>query len=818
MLSKMTANNKIQIPDHLPLMPIRDSVIFPYMLLSVYVERTSSKRAVEEALSSHRLIFLPSQKNPLTNTISLNSIFKVGTVSIILRMRKLKDGRMKLLVQGLSRADIIKMSMKEDFFSAHINKWTETECSKISGKIKTTILSVQDKLKIISKAGNKYPLDLSIILKDITDPGRLADLVTGHLDFKVNDKQNILETSDPEKRLEKLHRFLKKDVDIINMQSRIKSLVDHSIPSYHEEDPSVKKSSLNIPPNYSGTPEDISETKELVEKILSAGMPEDIKNEALKHTQRLEKMHTESSEASMLRTYLDWLIELPWDKSTTDNYDLERAKQLLEKNHFGLFKVKERILEFLAVRQLNKNNPKLLKGPILCFLGPPGVGKTSLGKSVAHTLGRKYYRISLGGIRDEAEIRGHRRTYVGSMPGKIIQALKHTGSNNPLLVLDEVDKLGADFRGDPCSAMLEVLDPEQNSSFKDHYLNVNFDLSSVMFIATANLLENIPYALRDRMEIITIPGYTPSEKLKIAKTYIIKKQMDSAGVSNKNISFPDEGVNTLISCYTKEAGLRSLNKQIAALCRKVAKKVVLGGKSQTKITPLTIQQLLGPAKFFKEDLLKESKVGVCTGLAWTQCGGEVLYVEAVRVKSFNSTNFVLTGQVGKVMEESAKAAYSYVRMYMEKLGWAPKWFKDNEVHIHIPAGATPKDGPSAGVTLATTLLSLVTNTPVKKHIAMTGEIGLQGQILPVGGIKEKCIAALNHSITHVILPLKNKPDIEVATEKDETLQELKSKLKFIYVENLDEVFTIALEKAPTDKTLLKQIDDEDNKLSSTLAS
>ena len=574
------------------------------------------------------------------------------------------------------------------------------------------------------------------------------------------------------------------------MQNRIKKMVKNNLSKFPNEPSPLNNQNLSYS---NSTDPKAEEVQELIQKVKLAQMPEKAQKEVLKQISRMEKMHPESSEASMIRGYLDWVIELPWNKSTEDNLDLDRARSILEKDHFGLNEVKERILEFLAVRQLKADSQ--VKGPILCFVGPPGVGKTSLGKSIATAMKRKYYRVALGGVKDEAEIRGHRRTYVGSMPGKIIQALKQVQFNNPILVLDEVDKLGADFRGDPSAAMLEVLDPEQNCSFRDHYLNLNFDLSKVMFIATANLIENIPYALRDRMEIITLSGYTPTEKVEITQKYIVNKEMKNHGINESHISFTEKGIKHLISHYTKEAGLRNLSREVGSLCRKIAKKVVIGDAlQQYVITPKKITELLGPAKYLKETQLKESKIGVSTGLAWTQAGGEILYVEAIRISSSTNKGIILTGQLGKVMEESAQAAYSYIRMYAEKVGIAYQWFKKNEIHIHLPAGATPKDGPSAGVTLATTLISLITNTPVRKDIAMTGEIGLQGQVLPVGGIKEKALAALSHGIVNVILPLKNKADIENTTSKDRTLKELREKMNFIFVENLDEVFAIALEK------------------------
>ena len=785
-------DSKIHIPQTLPLLPVRDAVVFPYMLLSLYIGRESSKKAIEEALNKSRIIFLSSQKNAEEETLSDNSIFKTGTAGIILRMRTMKDGRMKVLVQGLSRALIQDMYEKNSHYEVRIQEIQDLEIATLSENSLKLMNTVKDTLKTITALGGPSSPDLLMILDEVNQPGKLADLITGHFELKVHEMQNILETFDPEKRLSQLQRILNKEVEIIRMQNRIKKMVKNNLSKFPNES-SLHNQNPNL--SYSNPAQDpkAEEVQELIQKVKSAQMPEKAQKEILKQISRMEKMHPESSEASMIRGYLDWVIELPWNKSTEDNLDLDRARNILEKDHFGLHEVKERILEFLAVRQLKTDSQ--VKGPILCFVGPPGVGKTSLGKSIATAMKRKYYRVSLGGVKDEAEIRGHRRTYVGAMPGKIIQALKQIQSNNPILVLDEVDKLGSDFRGDPSAAMLEVLDPEQNYSFRDHYLNLNFDLSKVMFIATANLIENVPYALRDRMEIITLSGYTPKEKVEITQKYIIDKEMKNHGIKETHISFTEKGIKHLISNYTKEAGLRNLSREVGSLCRKVAKKIVMGDTPQQYIiTPKKIMELLGPAKYLKEARLKESKVGVSTGLAWTQAGGEILYVEAIRISSSTNKGIILTGQLGKVMEESAQAAYSYIRMYAEKAGIASNWFKKNEIHIHLPAGATPKDGPSAGVTLATTLISLITNTPVRKDIAMTGEIGLQGQVLPVGGIKEKALAALSHGIVNVILPLKNKADVENTNSKDSTLKELREKMNFIFVENLDEVFAIALEK------------------------
>ncbi len=804
-------HNKVPIPQNLPLLALKDAVVFPYMLLSLYVGREVSKKAIEKALNNNRIIFVSTQKNPENIDSNQQSVFNIGTAAIILRMRKLKDGRFKVLIQGLSRAYISSSNLNQPYPSVQIKEVPDLETKKISESAKTIITQVKDTLKTLTALGGASSPDLLMILDEVKHPGKLADLIAGHFELKVHEMQSILEIFDPLARLSKLHQILNKELEILRMQNRIKKIVKNNLSKFQNEPVFNPLQNPHLSPNNHADWRS-EEAAELAKKVGALGLRKDAQTEVLKQIARLEKMHPESSEASMLRSYLDWVVELPWNKSTEDHLNLKQAYQILERDHFSLDEVKERILEFLAVRQLKKDTS--IKAPILCFVGPPGVGKTSLGKSIAEAMHRKYARIALGGVKDEAEIRGHRRTYVGAMPGKIIQALKQVQSHNPILVLDEIDKLGSDFRGDPSSALLEVLDPEQNMHFKDHYLNLNFDLSRIMFIATANGLDNIPYALKDRMEIIFIPGYTPKEKLQIVKKHIIFKQIKNHGVSKNHISFSEKGIDHLIFHYTKEAGLRNLSREIGSLCRKVAKKIVLGDTKHTQITPKVVKELLGPEKFLREDSLKEHKVGVSTGLAWTQAGGEILYVEALRLSGFlNSKGIILTGRLGKIMEESAKAAYSYVRTYVEKIGISHQWFKKNEIHIHLPSGATPKDGPSAGVTLATALVSLITGIPVRKDVAMTGEIGLQGQVLAVGGVKEKALAAMSLGIFNVILPLKNKPDIENTSSKDCTLKELRKKLKFYYVEHLNEVFAFALKTDPSSGLRYRSTNDKSSAVS-----
>ena len=779
-------NNKIEIPTTLPLLPIKETTPFPYMLLSLYVGRANSKRSVEEALRTNRIVFLVSQKDADTSIVTENSIYNVGVAAIVMRMRKLKNGRMKILVQGLCRGVIEQYQLDQDPQTVQIKKihepcLTDKKVQILSGQIK-------DALKKLSTFEQQnLSTDLVNVLSQVTNPSQLTDLITGNLNFKSTDNQKILETFDPIERLALLHTLINKELEIAKMQNRIKSMVHSSLDRKAKSD-NHRAFNHSSQQRMNELDAKSEELREFSNKIKAAQMPEETEKEVKKQLFRLEKMHPEASEASIIRNYLDWMCGLPWNQCTEDHLDLPKAKQTLDDDHFGLIKVKERILEFLAVRQLRPNHPN---APILCFVGPPGVGKTSLGTSIARSVGRKYTRIALGGITDEAEIRGHRRTYVGAMPGKIIQALKQAQSKNPVVVLDELDKLGgSNFRGDPAAAMLEVLDPEQNHSFKDHYLNAHFDLSQILFIATANVFEDIPVALRDRMETIPISGYTPNEKLKIAEKYIVTKEMERSGIEEGQLTFTRKGIQYLIEHYTKEAGLRNLKREVGSLCRKTAKKIVLGEEKQTVINPSAVKTLLGQPRFLKEDQLKEDKVGIVTGLAWTQMGGEILYVESIKMSG--KDGIILTGQLGKVMEESAKTAFSYVRSYSEQIGVEPSWFKSNEIHIHLPAGAIPKDGPSAGVTLATSLVSLITGTPVRKDVAMTGEIGLQGQVLPVGGVKEKALAALNHGIKTVILPKRNKADIENPDKTDSTLKELNEKIQFVFVETLDEVFEHAL--------------------------
>lgn len=774
-------NDSINFKEKLPLLPVRDIVVYPFMILPLFVGREGSIQAVEESLNNHdRLILLSSQKDMTTENPEPSEIYDIGTVAMIMRMRKLPDGRIKILIQGLSKVKITNFHKHESFYKVNLEKLDPINGDHDPIAVEALIRNVREQLERAVTLGKVMTPDLLMVLEDIHEPGRLADLIASNLDLKVSDSQDILETLDPVERLHKIDELLGREIEILSVQARIKNVAKDEISKTQKE--YFLREQIKAIKNELGDEgqEHTDEFLEIREKILKAKMPTEVENEALKQLSRLEKMHPDSSESSILRNYLELLTELPWNITTEENLDLHHAKKILDEDHFELEKVKERILEYLAVRSLKGKN---IKGPILCFFGPPGVGKTSLGKSIARAIGRNFVRISLGGIRDEAEIRGHRRTYVGAMPGRFIQALKQVKSKNPVLLLDEIDKMGADFRGDPASALLEILDPEQNYFFRDHYLNVNFDLSQVIFIATANNLDNVPHPLRDRLEIIHLPGYTQEEKVAISVKYLIPKQMEENGVAKEFLKFSKESISHVIKNFTYEAGLRNLERQIGSLCRKVAKKIASGNKETTLMTPVMVEDLLGPPIFSKEDKKEHSEVGVATGLAWTPAGGEILHIEATKMRGKGLT---LTGYLGDVMKESAHAAIGHIRSHAVEFGIDEDDFDRYEIHVHIPAGNIPKDGPSAGITLATAIISLLTGCPVNKEVAMTGEITLTGKILPIGGIKEKALAAMRVGIKTIILPIKNKKDLV------EIPEEYHKKINFITASTLQEVLEEAL--------------------------
>ncbi|MBI5892494.1 MAG: endopeptidase La [Deltaproteobacteria bacterium] len=753
------------------------------MIVPLFVGREKSIGAVDMALAKDRLVFIAAQKDMTKEEPDVNDLYTTGTVGVVMRMLKLPDGRVKILVQGLSRAKIDKFLQEKPAYVVSIEKVKDVTVSQMTLEIEAMMRNVREQLEKLSSLGRVISPEIMMIIENIQDPGRLADLVASNLGLKVDDAQKLLEIIDPVKRLEKVNEYLVRELQVSTMQAKIQSQAKDEMDKSQRE--YFLREQMRAIKTELGEIEEISEEiDEIKKKIKKAKMPKDVEKEALKQADRLEMMHPDAAEATLIRTYLDWLVEIPWSKSTKDVLDIKKAKKILDEDHYDLEKIKDRILEYLAVRKLQEK----IKGPILCFVGPPGVGKTSLGRSIARAMGRKFVRISLGGMRDEAEIRGHRRTYVGALPGRIIQGIKQAGTNNPVFMLDEVDKIGSDFRGDPSSALLEVLDPEQNFSFSDHYLNLQFDLSKVMFITTANLLDPIPSALKDRMEVIDLAGYTEEEKLEIAKKFIIERQLKEHGLNEKLIDLTDEAIKMIISQYTKEAGLRNLEREIASICRKVARKVAEGKKELANVTLKNLHEFLGISKFPPEDEQEADEIGVATGLAWTSVGGEILFIEATTMKGKGS--LTLTGHLGDVMKESAHAALSYARSRAKELGLNTDFYKELDIHIHVPAGAIPKDGPSAGVTMATALISTLTKTPVSKDVAMTGEITLRGRVLPIGGLKEKALAALRANIKTIIVPERNKKDLE------EIPKDIRKKMNFILVNHMDDVLKVALKKKP----------------------
>jgi ATP-dependent Lon protease len=768
----------VEIPDVLPLLPIRDIVIYPYMMLPLFVGRDVSIRAVEEALSRDRLIFLVSQKNSAEENPTPEGIHSVGTIASIMRMIKLADGRVKILVQGLAKGEVGSFVRERPFFEANIRKVVEPALTEVSIEVEALMRTAKEKIEQILNLKN-LPPEIVMVTDNISDPGVLADLVASNLRLKIDESQAILEIFDPIQRLKKVNELLSRELELSTMQARIQSQAKDEM-TKTQRDYFLREQMKQIQQELGEGDERAEEISELKKQIEKAKMPVEAKGEADKQLRRLEQMHPESSEASLVRTYLDWLVELPWSKTTKDNINIKKAKQVLDEDHYNLEKIKERILEYLAVNKLRKK----IKGPILCFVGPPGVGKTSLGRSIARSLNRSFVRVSLGGVRDEAEIRGHRRTYVGALPGRIIQGIKQAGSSNPVFMLDELDKVGADFRGDPSAALLEVLDPEQNHAFSDHYLNLPFDLSNVLFICTANLLDPVPAALADRMEVLQLSGYTNEEKLEIARKYLVPRQLEDTGISTKYLEISDDAMLRIIGEYTKEAGLRNLEREIASICRKVARKVAEGKNDLTRITRANIQTYLGAPKFLPEAEQEHHEIGVATGLAWTSTGGEILYVEASLSKGRG--NLTLTGQLGEVMKESAQAAVSYARAHARTLGIEADFYQKLDIHIHVPAGAIPKDGPSAGITMATALISALTRRRVSRDVAMTGEITLRGRVLPIGGLKEKSLAAVRAGIKTIVIPDRNEKDL------DEIPKPLHRKLRWVAVNNMSEVLKIAL--------------------------
>lgn len=776
-----THDSDVVIPDLLPLLPIRDVVIFSFMFLPLFVGSEASIKAVEEALNKDRLIFLVTQKDMAEENPGPDDLYRVGVVATIMKMLKLPDGRIKILIQALTKARILDFTQVTPVFRVWIEKIEEPVVTDVSIEAEAMMRTIREHCEKTLALKGLLTNEILAILENIDDPGRLADLVASNLNLKISESQELLESLDPLERLDRVNDILVREVQVSSVQAKIQNQAKEEI-SKTQREYYLREQLRAIRTELGELDEKAQELNEFKEKIKKARMPHDVDKEAFKQLSRLEQMHSDSAEATVLRTYLDWMVELPWSKSTKDTIDIKKAKRVLDEDHYNLEKVKDRILEYLGVRKLKKK----MKGPILCFSGPPGVGKTSLGKSIARAMGRKFVRLSLGGIRDEAEIRGHRRTYIGALPGRIIQGIKQAGSNNPVFMLDEIDKVGADFRGDPSAALLEVLDPEQNFSFSDHYLNVPFDLSNVMFITTANLVDPILPPLKDRMEVITLSGYTSEDKLHIARKFLLPRQLEENGISWKDLEISDEAIFAIISQYTQEAGLRNLEREIATVCRRIARKIAEGKRELTRINKGNIQKILGIPKFLPDAEQEEDKVGIATGLAWTQAGGELLYIEATPLKG--KGQLTLTGQLGDVMKESAHAALSYARSRADKLGLAEDFYENSDIHIHVPAGAIPKDGPSAGITMATALISCLTRIPVRRDVAMTGEITLQGRVLPIGGLKEKSLAALRAKINTVIVPAKNRKDLE------EIPPYIRRKLRYVFVDTMDEILEIALVK------------------------
>ena len=762
---------------NMPLLPLRGVMVFPYMIIHLDVGREKSIAALEKAMVQDRLIMLSTQKDANTDKPEPDDIFKVGTVAEVKQLLKLPGGTIRVLVEGLYRAEIVEYISEEPYYEVEINEFKDAEEKPTDVEALTRVVVSQFENWV--KLSKKIPPETMVSVVVVEEPGRLSDLIVSHLSLKIEDKQLLLEAIDIKERLEKLCEILAREMEILELEKKIAGRVRKQMEKTQKE--YYLREQLKAIQKELGEKDDKSiEIAEYREKLEKGNYPEEIKDKIKKEISRLEKMPNMAAETSVVRTYIECLLSLPWGVYTEDNLDINHAEDILNADHFGLDKVKERILEYLSIRKLTDS----IKGPILCLVGPPGVGKTSLARSIAKAVDRKFVRVSLGGVRDEAEIRGHRRTYVGAMPGRIIQGMRTAGSSNPVFLLDEIDKMNADFRGDPSAALLDVLDPEQNNTFSDHYVENAFDLSKVLWVVTANTVHNIPRPLRDRMEVINIAGYTEEEKIQIAKRYLIEKQLKEHGLNNKQVSIADNTIQKVISEYTRESGVRSLERSIANLCRKAARKIVQEDKKSIKITVQNLHTFLGSAKYHKRQAENKDQVGVSTGLAWTEVGGDVLPTEVSILKG--KGNLILTGQLGDVMKESAQAGLSYIRSRVEKLGIEPDFYEKNDIHIHLPEGAIPKDGPSAGITMATAVVSALTGKKVRTDVAMTGEITLRGRVLPIGGLKEKVLAAHRLGIKTIILPKENKRDM------DDIPNNIRKQLEFMLVEHMDEVLNCAM--------------------------
>lgn len=782
-----TGERPLAIPDELPILPLRDTVLFPNSFMPLAVARESSVRLIDEAISAGKLIGVFTQRDASVEEPQQADLYHVGTASHIHKMFKLPDGSLRLIVQGLARVALDAVTETRPYLRARVTPAREAlndadrlEIDALLRNIKTNFQQVVSLSPLLSD-------DLQTLAANIADAGRLADFIASSVTtIGTAVKQEVLETLDVRARMATLNRILIKELEVLELGSKIQSQVQSEV-GKNQREYFLREQLKAIQKELGEGDDQTRDIEEFREKIEASGMPDAVKKEAERELDRLAKMPAAAAEYTVSRTYLDWLVSLPWQKRTEDVIDLRRTKEVLDTDHSGLEKPKDRILEYLAVRKLNPE----VKGPILCFVGPPGVGKTSLARSIARSLDRKFVRVSLGGMRDEAEIRGHRRTYIGALPGQVMQGLRRAESKNPVFILDEIDKLGADFRGDPASALLEVLDPEQNSTFRDHYLDVPFDLSEVLFITTANVLDPVPPALRDRMEVLEIPGYTEEEKLAIARDHLVQKQIRNHGLTPEQVTIADDALCAVIRGYTREAGVRNLEREISALCRKAARRRAEGSTEPLTITPAVVAELLGAPSFHDEEMEERTKEpGVAIGLAWTPAGGDVLFVEASRMAGTGT--LTLTGQLGEVMKESARAALSWFRAHAAAYGADAEFFKNAEIHLHVPSGAIPKDGPSAGVTIATALASELTRRPVRGDIAMTGEITLSGRVLPVGGVKEKVLAARRAGIREVILPRQNEKNV-----KEDLTEDLRRDLTIHYVQNVDEVLLLALLPRPS---------------------
>jgi len=799
-----SVDEQVKIPELLPVLPLRDIVIFPFMIVPLFVSRERSIRAVDQALAENRMIMLVAQRDIDKEEPAAADLFGIGTAAIIMRMLKLPDGRIRILVQGLSRAKINYVDEASNYLQARIEPLSEPEPGS-SLEVEAHMRNVRASLEKAVSLGKNIAPEVMQIVANLDDPARLADLAASNLELKVEDAQSVLELVDVTARLRRVNELLAKEIEVLTVQQEINTQAKGEIDRSQRE--------FYLRQQLKAIQTELGEGNELAEDIAAyrekmgkAKMPKPVEEEVDRQLKKLERMHPDAAETATLRNWLDIMVVLPWSKASRENLDLKKAETILNEDHYGLEKVKERIIEALAVRKI-KEKPK---GTILCLVGPPGVGKTSLGRSVARALNRKFVRLSLGGVHDEAEIRGHRRTYVGAMPGRIIQSIQQAGTSNPLIMLDEVDKLSSDFRGDPSSALLEVLDPEQNFSFRDNYLGVPFDLSNVMFMTTANLLDPVQPALRDRMEVIRLSGYTEEEKLQIARRHLLPKQMDENGISDKYVSISDAALRGVIVKYTREAGLRQLEREIGKICRKIARRVAEGDTKLVHVTVKNLHDFLGVSRVEPDEILKHDQVGVATGLAVTATGGDILFIEAITMKG--KGHLQLTGQLGDVMRESAQAAYSFAKARAKELGIEEEKFSNTDVHIHIPEGAIPKDGPSAGITMATALVSALSNRPVKKTIAMTGELTLRGNVLAIGGVKEKVLAAHRAHIEKVILPEQNRKDME------DVPKEAQRDLEFVFVEDVRQAFREALVPKIDESELTVGLEMASQVLNQTLAS